>query len=333
MTSIDLWSNIESVISDRFRLLFTLASILIAISCTNPLKEPPGGISGKVFLEPAPPPGEGWAYVRVFNSFADDTVRSNPTTHEFAFDNLKVEGLVTEYNIEAFKGGYITHRSTVLIEAGATLVNYNVTLRRGSRRDTTFQDGVSPDQDYAGCSDTYISASDSSAVYGFEDRMVIAGGQPDLVKRGLIYFDFSWQQYYPPLDTLDMEIELATLSLYIDSVRTTASVEIAIFNLEHFFDEDTASWASNGGNPWPDGPGGSYGVLSSDTLTVNSISFGWHNFSIRRIADEWLASSRPAAMMIKLVDESRHSSIFFRSSDNDLTALNPKLHLAIYYLQ
>ena len=317
----------------RFPLLFTLALTLTAISCTNPLKEPPGGISGKVFLEPVPPPGEGWAYVRVFNSFADDTTRSDPITYEFAFDNLKVVDLVTEYNIEAFREGYITHRNTVLIQAGATLVNYVMTLQRGSRKDTIFQDGVSPHPGYAGCNDTYISTLDSTAVYGFEDQLIISGGHPNSLERGLIYFDFAWQQYYPPLDTLPMEVGLATLSLYVDSVKTTASVDIAIFNLEHFFDEDTASWASNGGSPWPGGPGGSFGELSSNTLTLSTTSFGWHDFSIEDIADEWLASSRPAAMMIKLVDESRDATIFFRSSDSDSTAFHPGLRLAIYYLQ
>ncbi len=321
------------MIPDRFPLLFAFASTLIAISCTNSLKEPPGGISGKVFLEPTPPAGDDWAYVRVFNSFADDTVRSDPFTNEFAFDDLKVVDLVTEYNIEAFREGYITHRDTVLIQAGATLVNYIITLQQGSRRDTTFQDGVSPYPDYAGCSDTYISTLDSAGVYGFEEQLIIAGGHPDSLKRGLIYFHFPWQQYYPPLDTLPMEVELARLSLYVDSVITAASVNVAIFNLEHFFDENTASWASDGGNPWPDGPGGSFGELSSDTLTLNTTSFGWHDFSIEHIADEWLASSRPAAMMIKLVDESRHASIFFRSSDSDSTAFYPRLRLAINYLQ
>lgn len=321
------------MISDRFPLSFALALALIAFSCTDPLKEPPGGISGKVFLEPTPPPGEDWAYVRVFNSFADDTVRSDPTTHEFAFDNLKVDGLIIEYNIEAFKEGYITHRNTVLIEAGATLINYIITLQRASGSDTVFQDGVSPNPGYAGCSDTYISALDSTAVFGFENQLIIAGGHPDSLRRGLIYFAFLWQQYYPPSDTLNMEIELATLSLYIDSVKTTASVDVAIFNLEHSFDEDTASWASNGGDPWPDGPGGSFGELTSDTLTLDITSTGWNEFAIEDVADEWLASSRPAAMMIKLVDESVSASIFFRSSDGDSTTYNPKLRLAIYYSQ
>jgi hypothetical protein len=66
---------------------------------------------------------------------------------------------------------------------------------------------------------------------------------------------------------------------------------------------------------------------------MHPISFGWHDFSIKDIADEWLASSRPAAMMIKLVDESRQSAIFFRSSDGDLAATHPRLHLAVNYLQ
>ncbi len=321
------------MISDRFPLPFALALALIAFSCTDPLKEPPGGISGKVFLEPTPPPGEDWAYVRLFNDFADDTVRSDPSTNEFALGNLRVVGLVTEYNIEAFREGYITYRDTVLIQAGATLINYIITLQRGSRRDTTFQDGVSPNPDYDGCSDTYISAPDSTAVHGFEDRMIIAGGQLASVERGLIYFGFSWQQYYPPMDTLDMEVELATLSLYIDSVITPISVEVAIFNLEHSFDEETASWASNGGDPWPDGPGGSFGELTSDTLTLDITSTGWNEFAIEDIADEWLASSRPAAMMIKLVDESVSASIFFRSSDGDSATYNPKLRLAIFYSQ
>jgi hypothetical protein len=321
------------VISDRFSLLFTLASALISFSCTDPLKEPPGGISGKVFLEPTPPPGEGWAFVRVFNSFADDTTRSDPSTNEFAFDNLKVVDLVTEYGLEAFREGYITYSDTVLIQAGATLVNYIITLHRGMKRDTVFQDGVSPDPGYAGCADTYISAPDSAAVHGFDDQLIIAGGHPDSLKRGLIYFAFTWQQYYPPMDTLSMEVEDAILSLYIDSVKTTASVDIVIFNLEHFFDEDAASWASNGDNPWPGGPGGSSGDLSSDTLTLSSPSSGWRDFSIEDIADEWLASSRPAAMMIRLVDESRQATVFFRSSDCDSTAYHPRLRLAINYLQ
>lgn len=321
------------MISDRFPLSFALALALIAFSCTDPLKEPPGGISGKVFLEPTPPPGEDWAYVRVFNSFADDTTRSDPSTNEFALDNLKVVDLVTEYSLEAFREGYITHRDTVLIQAGATLVNYFITLQRGTGRDTTFQDGVSPDSNYAGCSDTYISAIDSTAVFGFDDQLIIAGGHPDSSGRGLIYFAFLWQLYYPPSDTLSMEIENAVLSLYVDSVKTNASVDVAIFNLEHSFDEDTASWASDGGDPWPDGPGGSFGELTSDTLILNITSTGWHDFNIEDIADEWLASSRPAAMMIKLVDESVSASIFFRSSDGDSAMYNPKLNLAIFYAQ
>ncbi len=321
------------MILGRFSLLFILAPAVMAISCTDPLKEPPGGISGKVFLEPAPASGEGWAYVRVFNDFADDTTRSDPHTYEFAFDDLKVVDLVTEYNIEAFRSGYITQRSIVMIQAGATLVNYLITLRQGTRRDTTFQDGVDPDPDYAGCSDTYISTLDSTAAYGLEDQLIVAGGHPDSLKRGLIHFAFLWQQYYPPLDTLEMEVESAVLSLYVDSVETAALVNVAIFNLEHFFDEDAASWASNGGTPWPDGPGGSFGGLSSDTLTLNSASSGWRNFSIEEIADEWLSSSRPAAMMIKLVDESERATVFFRSSDCDSLALRPRLSIAINYLQ
>ena len=130
-----------------------------------------------------------------------------------------------------------------------------------------------------------------------------------------------------------MEVELARLSLYVDSVKTAASVDVAIFNLEHFFDENTASWASSGGNPWPGGPGGTFGDLSSNTVTLSTTSFGWHDFSIEAIADEWLVSSHPAAMMIKLVDESRHASIFFRSSDSDSTAFHPRLRLAVNYLQ
>lgn len=321
------------MISDRFPLSFGLALALTVFSCTDPLKEPPGGISGTVFLEPTPPPGEDWAYVRVYNSFADDTTRSDPSNNEFVLDNLKVVDLVTEYGLEAFREGYITHRDTVLIQAGATLVNYIVTLQRGTSQDTTFQDGVSPDSNYAGCRDTYISAFDSTAVFGFEDQLIIAGGHPDSLRRGLIYFAFLWQLYYPPSDTLSMEIENAVLSLYVDSVKTTASVDVAIFNLEHSFDEDTASWASNGGDPWPDGPGGSFGELTSDTLTLNITSTGWNNFAIEDIADEWLASSRPAAMMIKLVDESVSASIFFRSSDGDSAMYNPKLNLAIFYPQ
>lgn len=321
------------MISGRFPLFFILAPALIAISCTDPLKEPPGGISGKVFLEPDLPPGEGWAYVRLFNDLADDTTRSDPDTHEFAFDDLRVGDLVTEYNIEAFREGYITHRNIVLIRAGATLVNYDITLLRGSKRDTTFQDGVDPDPNYAGCLDTYISTPDSTAVHGLEDQLIIAGGHPDSLGRGLIYFAFFWPQYYPPMDTLEMAIDSAVLSLFVDSVETAALVNVAIFNLEHFFDEDAASWASNGGNPWPDGPGGSSGGLSSDTLILRSSSFGWRDFSIEGIADEWLASSRPAAMMIKLVDESGRGTVFFRSSDSDSLALRPRLRLAINYLQ
>ncbi len=321
------------MISDRFPLSFALAITLIAFSCTDPLKEPPGGISGEVFLEPTPPPGEDWAYVRVFNSFADKTVRSDPSTNEFAIDDLRVVDLVTEYNIEAFRGGYITYRDTVLIQAGSTLINYFITLQRASGRDTVFQNGISPDPGYAGCSDTYISALDSTAAFGFEDQLIIAGGHPDSLSRGLIYFAFLWQHYYPPSDTLNMEIDSAVLSLYVDSVKTTASVDVAIFNLEHSFDEEAASWASNGGDPWPEGPGGSFGELTSDTLTLNIASTGWNEFAIEDIADEWVASSRPAAMMIKLVDESVSASIFFRSSDGDSTTYNPKLRLAIYYSQ
>lgn len=321
------------MISARFPLLFVLTLTYIPFSCTDPLKEPPGGISGKVFLEPTPPAGEDWAYVRVFNSFADDTVRSDPVTNEFAFDDLKVIDLASEYGIEAFREGYITYSDTVLIQAGATLVNYIITLQRGSRKDTMFQDGVSPDPNYTGCRDTYISALDSAGAYGSEEELIVLGGDPDTLSRGLIYFQFAWQQFFPPLDTMLMEVELARLSLYVDSVKAAASVNVAIFNLEHFFDENGASWSSNGGIPWPDGPGGSFGELSSDTLTLSVASFGWYNFSIERIADEWLASSRPGAMMIKLVDESRHASIFFRSSDSDSTALHPRLYLAIKYLQ
>lgn len=130
-----------------------------------------------------------------------------------------------------------------------------------------------------------------------------------------------------------MEIENAALSLYVDFVKSTASVDVAIFNLEHSFDEETASRASNGGDAWPDGPGGSFGELTSDTLTLNITSTGWIEFAIEDIADEWLASLRPAAMMIKLVDESVSASIFFRSSDGDSAMYNPKLSLAIFYPQ
>jgi hypothetical protein len=309
------------------------ALAMLILTCTNPLKEPPGGLSGRVFLQPTPPEGEEWAFVRAYSDLADDTVRSDPVTRQYSFDNLKVVDLQTEYIVEAFREGYITDSSVVTIIAGATLVNYDIYLDRGARKDTTFQDGIAPDPSYTGCRDTYISTPDVDSAYGYDGILLVSGGNPDTLKRGLIRFDFNWQQYYPPMDSLDMRVDVAEMRLFIDSVITPASVQIVAVNLLHDFSEGGATWNSNGGVPWPGGPGGSYGTLYSDTLTVNSISFGWYSFDIKSIAAEWLESSQPGAMMIKLLDESRHSSVYFRSADNDSTALHPSLRLAVDYLE
>ena len=307
---------------------------ILILTCNNPLKEPPGGLSGKLYLQPTPPSGEDWGFVRAYNEFADDTVRSDPATHDYIFDNLKVVDLESDYNVVAFKEGYISDSSVVSIRAGAELVNYDLYLTRGTRKDTTFQDGIAPDPSYTGCQDTYISTPDSDSAYGFDGILVVSGGNPDTLKRGLIRFDFNWQQFYPPIDSLTMVVDIAQMSLFIDSVITPASVEIVVFNLLGSFHEGQATWNSDAGVPWPDGPGASYdSLLSSDTLTVRSTSFGWYTFDIRDVAALWVESSQPGAMMIKLLDESRHSTVYSRSADNDSTALHPRLRLAINYLE
>lgn len=317
------------------------ASLLYAVSavatfiltCTNPLKEPPGGLSGRLYLRPTPPEGEDWAFVRAYNESDDDTVTSDPATNMYSFDNLRVVDLESEYNVQAFREGYITHNSVVTIRAGATLVNYDITLDRGARRDTIFQDGISPDPSYTGCLDTYITTPDSNSTHGSDGILLVSGGNPDTLKRALMQFDFNWDEFYPPMDSLVMQVDLAELSIFIDSAVTLASVEIVALNLLQSFDEGGATWNSDGSGPWPGGPGGNYGTLSSDTLTVSSVSFGWHSFDVSNIAADWLLSSQPGAMIIKLLDESRHSTIYFRSADNDTTALHPSLRLAINYLE
>ena len=306
---------------------------LTLVSCSKPLKEPPGKILGTVILTPEPIAGENWAYVEASSEIASYMVTSDTLTHNFAFENLKVENLQTMYFLHAYREGYISYGDSILAEAGVTISNFNIVLQRGSRQDTSFQDGVSPNADYLGCKDTYISTPDSTAVHGSDPPIIIAGGSPDSLKRGLIDFSFNWLQYFPVIDTAAREIESAILRLYIDSVITYGSVRIAVFNLEQNFDENLASWTNNGPGPWPGGPGGTWGSLSSDTLSVGGATFGWVEFSIDRIADQWLLDSDAGPMMLKLVDETRSSAVYIRSADNNTTALHPVLRLVIKYLQ
>jgi len=306
---------------------------LAFLSCSKPLKEPPGKISGTIILTPEPAAGENWAFVEASSGIASYTEMSDPLTHKFAFENLKVENLQTMYFLKGYRDGYISYGDSVLVEAGVTISNFNIVLQRGSRQDTSFQDGVSPETSYGGCKDTYISTPDSTAVHGADSLIIVAGGSPDSLKRGLIDFSFDWLQYFPAADTFAKEIESASLKLYIDSVITLGSVGVAVFNLEQNFDEGLASWTHNGQNPWPGGPGGTWGSLSSDTLSVSGITAGWVEFSLDEIARQWLLDSSSGPMMIKLVDESRSSAIYIRSADNNSTALHPILRLSVKYLQ
>ncbi|MEE9555142.1 MAG: DNRLRE domain-containing protein [candidate division Zixibacteria bacterium] len=302
-------------------------------SCSKPLKEPPGKIYGTVTLSPDPGPGENWAYVNASSELAEYEVISDPVNHTFAFENLKVVDLYTKYYLEASRPGYITYGDTILIEAGATISNFNIVLRHGSSQSATFQDGTSPDPAYRGCLDTYISFPDTQQTSGGEASIAIAGGAPNTLSRGLIHFYFNWQSYFPTFDSIPGEIQSATLRIYVDSVLTYGSVTLGVFNLEQAFNENQSNWSVNGPNPWPGGPGGSWGSLSSDTVSVGILTTGWVDFSIDAIAESWLTDRDPGPMMIKLIDESRLSAIFVRSADNDSTALRPTLSLVINYPQ
>lgn len=317
----------------KFRVLGCLITFFLISTCSDSLKEPPGKIYGSVTLSPEPISGENWAYLTASSDIAVYSITSDPATHKFAFDNLKVSNLRTEYYLEAYREGYISYGDSILVEAGVTLSNYNIILQRGARQDTTFQDGISPDSSYFGCLDTYISTPDSTALHGAGSYIIAAGGAPGSLKRGLIHFSFTWPQYFPAVDTFPKEIESAGLWLYVDSVLTSGSVQFAVFNLEQGFFENSANWINSGQGPWPGGPGGSWGIYSSDTVTVSGLTTGWVHFSIDEIAARWLIDSNTGPMMIKLVDESRFSSIFIRSADSDSVSLHPRLRIAINYLQ
>lgn len=305
----------------------------LVFSCSEPLKEPPGKIYGTVTLSPDPGPGENWAYVRASSEIAEYEIISDAVTHNFAFENLMVKDLYTVYYLQAERPGYISYGDSIVVEAGVSISNFNIVLRYGSWQDTTFQDGISPDPLYSGCLDTYISFPDTQGTFGDRPTLVISGGAPDTLSRGLIHFNFNWQHYFPSYDSLPGEIQSATLRLYVDSALTLGSIAFAVFNLEHDFIENLSSWTDNGPNPWPDGPGGSWGSLSSDTVSVGGVTTGWVEFSLVSIAENWLNDRSPGPMMIKLVEESRPSAIFVRSADNDSTALRPTLRLVINYPQ
>ncbi len=322
-----------SVILSRFFPFFCLCSFFAICSCSKPLKEPPGKLYGTVTLDPDPGPGENWAYLNATSEIAAYETMSDPQTHQFAFENLKVKDLYTSYYLLAERPGYISYADSILIEAGIAISNFNIVLRHGLRQDTSFQDGVYPDPSYFGCMDTYISYPDSTETFGGSPVLLASGSAPDTVNRVLIRFSFGWQSYFPAPDSMPAEIEKATLSIYIDSVFTSGSVSLAVFNLEHIFDENSASWSANGFNPWPGGPGGTWGQVSSDTVSVEGLTTGWVHFDIARIAANWLAARSPGPMMIKLIDESRPSSVYMRSSEHPSAGHHPELNIAVVYPQ
>jgi len=321
------------VFSAKFSVLGCLTFIFFICACSDDLKEPPGKLYGTVTLSPEPLPGQNWANIRASSEIAEYSTVSDATTHQFAFEDLKVADLQTKYLIEVTRDGYISYSDSIWIEAGVSISNYNVTLRRGARQDTSFQDGVSPDSGYFGCLDTYISASDSLTSFGADPYLVVGGGTHADIKRGLMQFVFSWPQYYPAVDTFPKVVESAKLRLHVDSVLTSGSVQFAVVNMTQTFLENSANWIDNGSAPWTGGPGGSPGVLWSDTVSVSGLTEGFVEFSIEDIASQWLENSNSGPMMLMLVDEARLSTIFIRSADNDSTALRPKLHLVINYLQ
>jgi hypothetical protein len=308
-------------------------ALLPVIACTDPLKEPPGRILGTVTLSPEPIPGENWAYLEASSAIAQYAVTSDPITHEFAFENLKVENLSTMYFLQAYREGYISYGDSVLVQAGITISSFDIVLQRGSRQQAVFQDGVSPSPTYQGCLDTYIGYPDTTAAHGTEPIMIVEGGYPDNLSRGLIDFSFNWGDYFPVLDTFPRAVESATLRLYVDSVITTGSIDVAVFELDDDFLEGSANWIDNGFGSWSGGPGGSWSGLSSDTVSLGGVNLGWVEFSIDDIAESWLAESRSGPMIIKLLNEARPSSIYIRSANNDSTALHPELTLAINILQ
>ena len=312
---------------------FCLWAFFAIFSCSDSLKEPPGKIYGTVTLIPDPGLGENWADLRASSEIAEYETISDPQTLKFAFENLKVENLLTKYYLQAERAGYISYGDSISVEAGVTISNFNIVLRHGLRQDTLFQNGIYPSSAYNGCADTYISFPDTQAVHGALPVMVVSGNAPDAANRGLIHFVFDWRSYFPAAETIPSEIESAVLSLYVDSVLTTGSVAFNVFNLEHQFDENLASWTHNGPDPWPGGSGGSWGNASSDTISVGGLTTGWVHFSIKRIAENWLNDRYSGPMIIKLTDESRPSSIFIRTAQSDSTALYPKLRIAVVYPQ
>lgn len=317
----------------KFGYLCWLTAIISILACSNELKHPPGKLYGTVTLSPEPTSGENWAYLRASSHIAEYTITSDPVSHAFAFEDLQVEDLITTYYIEAYREGYISYGDSIDIEAGVTISHFDIVLQRGARQDHSFQDDVSPESTYFGCMDTYISSTYPTEYYGSDSTLIAAGGSSDSLSRALINFSFSWPQYYPSIDTFPRVVESAKLSIFVDSVLTTGSFQIAVFNLEQGFNETMTNWTHNGPNPWPGGPGGSWGQYSSDTLSVNGATYGWIEFSIENIAEQWLLNSSSGPMMIKLIDESRASAIYMRSADNDVIPSHPILRLAINYLQ
>ncbi len=316
------------------RLLTVLILILISVylSCTDPLKEPPGSISGRIYLDPIPQDGEEWAYVRAFNDLADITVASDPATREFFIGNLPVGGVQINYELEVYRGGYITYRDTVLIIAGSSLVNYEVRLHQIPSGYAVFQDGISPDTSYRDCNDSYISVPDSNTVHGFEDLLIVSSSAPDSINRGLIHFAFNINDYFPAMDSTVIVVDSAFISLYLDSASVTGSVQAAMFSLDHFFMEDRANWIYYGSGVWPGGPGGSYGEPTSDTLTFDQNSSGWVDFSILGAAERWFIDLRRDGFLIKLIDENQGGSLYFRSSDSQPDSLRPRLYMKASYI-
>ena len=197
---------------------------------------------------------------------------------------------------------------------------------RATMTTTSFQNGISPSQSYAGSQDTYLSQNKAATNFGTSPILLIDGDEPVGSTKDVAAL-MKWDISSIPQG---ITITSAAINLYVSEASTQM---YELYELKRSWSESGATWNRNiSGISWeiPGANGQSdRGTTVLGTLTARTV--GHHdivlNFDGKKLLQAWINKESVNHGFI-IMDKSNTNGLDLRSSEYSAASTRPKLTIS-----